>query len=128
MISYSSTHGWKKYWKGTQTNRRRSKKVAEAIGKFSANATANCLNNYSALQNALTTNSSAVQSSNMNNPIYNALGQPTTQVVVPGDMTVPSLANPNTNLVLYFNVYNYNPYPPFTNFGDLTSTAVTPVP
>lgn len=93
-----------------------------------ANSTANCLNTYSALQNALTTNDSAVMSANHNNPIYNAIGMPTTQVVVPGDLTVPSLANPNTNLVLYFSVYNYNPYPPFTNFGDLTSTAATPMP
>lgn len=98
------------------------------VASDQANPTANCLNTYAALQDALTTNSSAVQTANQNNPIYNAIGMPSTQVVAPGDLTVPSLANPNTNLVLYFNVYNYNPYPPFTNFGDLTSTAATPMP
>jgi hypothetical protein len=96
------------------------------------NPTANCLNNYAALERALTTNNdSAVHIANcvcQHNPIYEALGQPTSQVVVPGDITVSSLVNPNTNLVLYFNSYNYNPYPPFTDFGDLTSTASTPVP
>ncbi len=103
----------------------------QMVPSSQANATANCLNTYSALQKALTTNDSASDNANCNygaNPIYEALGQPPTQVVVPGDMTVPSLANPNTNLVLFFNVYNYNPYPPFTNFGDTTSTATTPTP
>jgi hypothetical protein len=103
----------------------------QVVQSDQANPTANCLNNYAALQNALTAHDSAVQTANSaggGNPIYNALGKPSTQVVVPGDLTVPQLANPNTNLVLYFNVYNYNPYPPFTNFGDLTSTASTPTP
>jgi hypothetical protein len=103
----------------------------QVVSSNVTNPTANCLNNYAALQHALTTEDSAVHAANsagQGNPIYQALGQPTTQVIVPGDLTVPSLANPNTNLVLYFNVYLYNPYPPFTNFGDLTSTAAMPAP
>jgi hypothetical protein len=104
---------------------------SQLVPSNQANSTANCLNTYSALQRALTTSDSASDNANCNygaNPIYEALGQPPTQVVVPGDMTVPSLVNPNTNLVLFFSVYNYNPYAPFTNFGDLTSTAATPSP
>lgn len=107
---------------------------SQVVPSNQANPTANCLNTYSALQRALTTKDSASDTANCinyynghgANPIYEALGQPATQVVVPGDMTVPSLANPNTNLVLFFSVYNYNPYPPFTNFGEATSTATGP--
>ena len=90
--------------------------------------TANCLTSYAALQRALTTNDSASDNANCNygvNPIYDALGQPATQIFVPGDSTVQSIGNANTNLQLFFSTQSGNPYPPFSNAGDLTSNSST---
>jgi hypothetical protein len=75
-----------------------------------SNPTANCLNSLAALQSALTTSNPAIAAANKGNPIYDALGMPSTQVVVPGDLTIPELSNANSNLFLYFNVVNGNPY------------------
>jgi len=75
------------------------------------NPTANCLTSLSSLKDALTTQSSkAVSNANTNNPIWLALGKPTTQVVIPGDSTVSSISNANTNIVLFFTVTPNNPY------------------
>jgi hypothetical protein len=92
------------------------------------NPTANCLNSYAALQRALATNDSASDNANCNygaNPIYEALGQPPQQIVIPGDSTVQSIGNANTNLQLFFSAQSGNPYPPFSFGGDLTSNSST---
>ncbi|MHB8567914.1 MAG: hypothetical protein ACYC7D_14085 [Nitrososphaerales archaeon] len=82
--------------------------------------TDNCLTSLSALKDALTTQSSAaISHANAKNPIWLALGKPTTQVVIPGDSTVSSIGNANTNIVLYFNVTPGNPY---AQQSDSTST------
>jgi hypothetical protein len=83
---------------------------SQVVPSSLSNPTANCLNSLTALQNALTTSNQAISSANKGNPIYAALGMPNTQVVVPGDITIPQLNNANSNLILYFNVVNSNPY------------------
>jgi hypothetical protein len=75
-----------------------------------SNPTANCLNNFENLVNALTTHDSAVPTANSNNPIWKALGEPTTQVVVPGAATPAQLSNANSNLFEHFYVNTINPY------------------
>jgi hypothetical protein len=75
-----------------------------------SNPTANCLNNYAALVDALTTHSSAVAAANTNNPIWQTLGGPTTQVVVPGAAVAAQLTNANSNLFEHFVVNTTNPY------------------
>lgn len=65
---------------------------------------ANCLVSLTALEAALTTESSAVAAANGGNPIWQALGSPTEQVVVPGDVTVTELNNLNANLYIPFSV------------------------
>ena len=76
------------------------------------NATANCLNSLQAIQAAMTTNDSAISAADAGNPIWETLGKPLTQVVLPG-ITIPAqIRNANTNLDIYFAVNNSNPYPP----------------
>lgn len=77
--------------------------------------TANCLSSYSGLVNALTThiNATAV---NANNPIWQTLGGPTTQVVVPGAATAAQISNANSNLFEHFTVNSTNPYLYYYNY------------
>jgi hypothetical protein len=76
------------------------------------NPTQNCLNTYSALINALTTKSSSVASANTNNPIWQTLGDPPIQIVVPGAATAVQLSNANSNLFEHFTVNSTNFYLP----------------
>ncbi len=66
--------------------------------------TGNCLTSMSALENALWTHSTAVNGANHGNPIWQTLGAPTNQVIVPGDLTVATLNNLNSNLYIPFSV------------------------
>ncbi|AOL17751.1 hypothetical protein BFU36_07945 [Sulfolobus sp. A20] len=76
------------------------------------NPTANCLNNITALENAMTTYDSAVAVANAKNPIWLALGKPGLEVVVPG-ITSPSelFSATNSNMILYFSDPPVYPYP-----------------
>jgi hypothetical protein len=76
-----------------------------------SNPTANCLNTYSALEAAMQTPSSSVSAANMNNPIWQTLGEPTLQVVVPGISSPSQLSSANSNMVLYFSDPPVYPYP-----------------
>ena len=69
--------------------------------------TGNCLNSISALDRALVTLSSSVVNANggaHNNPIWEALGGPTVQVIVPGDLTIPQINTLNMNFYDWFGV------------------------
>ncbi|MGH2639793.1 MAG: hypothetical protein ACRDF4_11045, partial [Rhabdochlamydiaceae bacterium] len=74
------------------------------------NPTGNCLSSFQALTNALTNHSSAVVSSNTNNPIWQTLGGPPNQVVIPGAAAAAQISNANTNLFEFFTVNSTNPY------------------
>lgn len=78
-----------------------------------ANPTANCLTSFTAIANALTTQSSASANANstQNNPIFDTLGGVTTQVAIPGVTAVSESSPANTNLFLYFSASSSNPYP-----------------
>jgi hypothetical protein len=77
-----------------------------------SNPVANCLNNYSALESALTTHDSAVTNANTGNPIWQTLGDPTLQVLVPGISSVSQLSSAsNSNMLLYFSDPPVYPYP-----------------
>ena len=71
--------------------------------------TANCLSNYTGLVHALTTNSNAT-AINAANPIWQTLGGPSTQIVIPGAATTAQISNANTNLFEHFTVNSTNPY------------------
>lgn len=76
-----------------------------------SNSTENCLNSITALERAMGTQDSAVSLANTNNPIWNTLGKPMEQVVVPGATSPSTLGSvANTNIVLYFNATSN--YPP----------------
>ncbi len=66
--------------------------------------TGDCLTSWGALAKALVTSSSSVSTANHGNPIWEALGSPTTQVVVPGDLTVAELNNLDANLYIPYSV------------------------
>ncbi|MGI0091096.1 MAG: hypothetical protein ACREBS_05260 [Nitrososphaerales archaeon] len=74
------------------------------------NPTGNCLSSFKGLTNALTNHSSAVVSANSNNPIWQTLGGPSNQVVIPGVATAAQISNTNTNLFEFFTVNSTNPY------------------
>jgi len=76
------------------------------------NPTQNCLNSISALEAAMTTYDSAVQAANANNPIWEALGKPGLEVVVPGISSPAELFNTtNSNMLLFFSDPAVYPYP-----------------
>lgn len=66
--------------------------------------TANCLTSIGDLDAALTTHSTAVGVANHGNPIWQTLGAPGTQVVIPGDLSVSELNNLDGNLYIPFAV------------------------
>ncbi len=78
-----------------------------------ANPTSNCLTSFTALENALTTKTSATANANstQNDPIYDTLGGVQTQVAIPGVTMVTETSPTNTNLFLWFAVSSSNPFP-----------------
>jgi hypothetical protein len=72
----------------------------------------NCLTSLAALQRAMNTTNTTEALSNSANPIWQTLGQPDVQVVIPGVTLVSEVNNANSNLVVTFAVQNSNPYPP----------------
>ncbi len=80
----------------------------------------NCLSNYNGLLRALTTHDSGVATVNANNPVWQTLGDPTEQVVVPGAATVAQIANANSNLFEHFTVNATDYYLPCSS-GNLTA-------
>lgn len=77
------------------------------------NATSNCLTSLQALRNALTTNNTVIAQANAGNPIWSALGKPTTQVLIPGVTSPSQITNSNTNIDVPFAVIDQTPYPPY---------------
>jgi hypothetical protein len=98
-------------------------KCTQVVPSNVTNATGNCLTSLAALQRALVTSSSAT-AVNGNNPIWQTLGGPTKQVVVPGVTMVTQLANSNTNLDLDFAVKDTNYYAKFLPPATTASTTV----
>lgn len=75
------------------------------------NPTANCLSSYSGLFGAFTTQStSAGAATNANNPIWQTVGGPSTQIVIPGAATTAHIGTANSNLFEHFTVNSTNPY------------------
>lgn len=91
------------------------------------NATGNCLTSIAALQTAMVTNNTAEAAANAGNPIWQTLGGPTVQVVIPGDSTVSVIRNPNSNLDVYFPVHDSNPYPPIQSSQQLLGGGIAAV-
>ncbi|HEV2389393.1 MAG TPA: hypothetical protein VGS04_01590, partial [Nitrososphaerales archaeon] len=85
---------------------------SQVVPSSLTNATANCLTSLSALQAAFATSNPDIAAANAGNPIWQTLGGPTTQVVIPGDSAVSQINNDNGNLNVYFAVGNSSPYPP----------------
>jgi len=78
-----------------------------------SNPTGNCLTSFTALENALTTKTTATAKANatQNDPIYDTLGGVQTQIAIPGVTMVTDNAATNSNLFLWFAVTNSNPFP-----------------
>lgn len=74
--------------------------------------TANCLTSFTALENALTTKTTAtvISNSTQNDPVYDTLGGVSTQIVIPGVTVVSENSATNTNLFLWFAVNSNNPF------------------
>ncbi|HEV2519394.1 MAG TPA: hypothetical protein VGX00_02070 [Thermoplasmata archaeon] len=87
--------------------------------------TANCLTSLTALDRALSTSSHSVVTAgaSSDNKIWKALGGPSAQVIVPGDMTIPQVNNNlNSNLYIWFPVA---PGAPDVGFPSLTATSAS---
>lgn len=83
---------------------RASGTCTERVSTGLSNATANCLVSITALDNALRTHTSAVAIANKGNAIWQTLGGPSTQVVIPGDLTIAQINNLDANLYIPFAV------------------------
>lgn len=83
--------------------------------------TGNCLTSLGALDRALTTSSKSSVTAGLasNNQIWKALGGPSAQVIVPGDLTIPQINNLDSNLYIWFPVA---PGAPPSGFPSLTAT------
>ncbi|MGI0070501.1 MAG: hypothetical protein ACRECT_00235 [Thermoplasmata archaeon] len=77
---------------------------AASVASNLSSPTGNCLNSLAALERALTTPSTAVATANGANPIWQTLGMPPLQVVVPGDLSIPQIDNLDSNLYIPFSV------------------------
>lgn len=88
------------------------------------NPTANCLTSVTALDAALSTSSHAVVSAggSSDNKIWKALGGASSQVLVPGDLTIPQVNNLDSNLYIWFPVA---PGPPDGGFPSTSATGPT---
>ena len=78
-----------------------------------AHPTGNCLNSLSAIQAALgrkTTAATASANATQNDAIYDTFGGVQTQILVPGVTAFAETSPANSNLFLYFNVVNGDPY------------------
>jgi hypothetical protein len=75
--------------------------------------TGNCLTSFTALENALTSKTTATANANstQNDAIYDTFGGIGTQVLIPGVTAVTENSATNTNLFLWFAVNSNNPYP-----------------
>ncbi len=84
------------------------------VGSNTTSSTGNCLTSFSAIAKAMTTHTTANANANstQNDPIYNTLGGPNAQVLIPGVSVVSDTSPTNTNLFLYFSVASSNPYHP----------------
>lgn len=84
----------------------------QLVGSNLTQPTTNCLTSFSALSAAMSTRTTATANANstQNDPIYDALGGPSTQVLIPGVTAVTDNSPANTNLFLYFSVASNNPY------------------
>lgn len=74
--------------------------------------TGNCLTSLAALELAMSTQNAAIAEANEGNPIWEALGGPTVQVVIPGVDVVSQIRNANSNVAVLFAVEDVDPYPP----------------
>lgn len=66
--------------------------------------TGNCLTSLTALDAALLTQTTAVATANPGNPIWESLGSPNAQIIVPGDLTINEINNLNGNIYIPFAV------------------------
>ena len=82
----------------------------EQVPSNLSNPSGNCLTSISALARALSTRSSSVAAANQKNPIWNVLGQPDVQVIIPNDTTIGELNNSNSNVNIPFIVKDYGYY------------------
>jgi hypothetical protein len=96
-------------------------KCHQVVDSNLTNPTGNCLTSFTNLYSALTNATTAVSNANTNNPIWKALGMPMTQVIIPGD-NPQTISNPNSNIILFFNVTPGNPY---KGQNDQTATTIT---
>ncbi|MFI5421262.1 MAG: hypothetical protein ACHQ1H_09885 [Nitrososphaerales archaeon] len=82
----------------------------QVVSSNLTNPTSNCLSSYQGLFDALTTHSNATLVSNKDNPIWQTVGNPSTQIVIPDAASAAQISNANTNLFEHFTVNSTNPY------------------
>lgn len=87
---------------------------SQVVPSSLSNPTGNCLTSLTALQSAMATSNAAIAQANDGNPIWETLGKPNLQVIIPGASSVSEASNANSNLAVVFGVSSTNPYPPTT--------------
>lgn len=90
------------------------------------NPTGNCLTSAIAIKRALTTYDNATENSNLNNPVWEALGKPMTEIYIPNATNPSQYGNPNTNIVIPFAVKSLDFYQSKTNVNTTSTTTIAP--
>ena len=88
-------------------------RCTQVVSSNLSNATSNCLTTPTALQAAMSTNSTAIYNANAKNPVWLGLGKPPAQVVIAGAASSSQYRNANSNVDVPFAVIDSNPFPPY---------------
>ncbi|MGC8479641.1 MAG: hypothetical protein ACP5M9_03160 [Candidatus Micrarchaeia archaeon] len=99
-------------------------KCTQIVASNLSDPTGNCLTSLSAIEKAMVTQSSSVALANEANPIWQTLGGPKLQVIIPGISLVTEINNSDTNLAIPFAVVNKDYYT-LSQVQNMTTTPQT---
>lgn len=85
-------------------------KCTQVVASNVSNPTVNCLTSLAAIKRAMQTEDNATINANIGNPVWDAMGKPSTEVYIPNDTSQSEVGKPNTNMVIPFAAESYNFY------------------
>ena len=99
-------------------------KCTQVVPSNSSSPSVNCLTSLAAIKRAMQTKDNATLNANIGNPVWDAMGKPTTEVYIPNDTSQSEVGNPNTNIVVPFSAKSNNFY--FSRLSNSTPTTTLP--
>ena len=77
-------------------------KCTQVVPSNRSNPEGDCLTSLKAIKRAMQANDNATSNANICNPVWDAMGKPTTEVYIPNDTLQSEVGNPNTNIIVPF--------------------------